>query len=187
MRGLRRAALLSSGPARLSEVFEKGSRMEPEWYGKRTLVLGCGNWLLGDDGFGPAVVKRLTSDVAVGPDVCIMDAGTSVREVLFDVTLSENRPEKVVIVDAIDCSREPGELFNLDIDSMPQARFADFSSHQVPTSSLLRDLRDLCGVDVVVIACQVLNRDTEVGPGLSEPVEKAVHRAVEAVSREHIG
>lgn len=160
--------------------------MESQWYGKRTLILGCGNWLLGDDGFGPAVVERLIDDVALPPDVCVIDAGTSVREILFDVTLSENKPEKIVVVDAVDCGQEPGEVFNLDISSMPQARFVDFSSHQVPTSSLLRDLQELCGVDVVVIACQVLKRDTEIGPGLSQPVEQAVRRAVEMLSREYI-
>jgi coenzyme F420 hydrogenase subunit delta len=168
------------------EVFEKGRRMESEWYGKRTLILGCGNWLLGDDGFGPSVVERLKRDVTVPPDVYVLDAGTSVREILFDVTLSEEKPEKIVIVDAIDCDREPGELFALDIGSMPQKKLADFSSHQVPTSSLLRDLRDLCGVDVIVMVCQVLNRDTEIGPGLSQPVEQAVRRAVETLIREHI-
>jgi len=160
--------------------------MEPEWYGKRTLILGCGNWLLGDDGFGPAVVERLIDDDALPPDVCVIDAGTSVREILFDVTLSEKKPEKIIVVDAIDCGQEPGEVFNLDISSMPQARFADFSSHQVPTSNLLCDLRNLCSVDVVVIVCQVLKRDTEIGPGLSRPVEQAVRRAVEMLSREYM-
>lgn len=161
--------------------------MDFEWYGKRTLILGCGNWLWGDDGFGPAVTRGLLSDVAVPDDVCIMDVGTSIREVLFDVILSEKKPEKIVVVDAMDCGREPGELFNMDIGSMPQTKLADLSAHQVPTSSLLRDLRDMCGVDVVVIACQVQNRDAEIKPGLSPVVEQAVHRAVETVSREHIG
>lgn len=161
--------------------------MDFAWYGKRILILGCGNWLWGDDGFGPAVVKGLENNGGVPEDVCLLDVGTSIREVLFDIILSEKRPKKIVVLDAMDCDREPGELFNLDIGSIPKTKLTDFSVHQVPTSSLLQDLRDLCDVDVNVIACQVSNRPSEINPGMSNPVEQAVKHAVETLKSEHLG
>ncbi len=32
--------------------------MGPEWYDKSVLILGCGNVLFGDDGFGPAIAVQ---------------------------------------------------------------------------------------------------------------------------------
>ncbi|MCP4609106.1 MAG: hydrogenase maturation protease [Planctomycetes bacterium] len=159
--------------------------MGPEWYDKSVLILGCGNVLLEDDGFGPAVAQQLQRDFTIPSDVCVLDTGTSVREILFDTILSDKKPSKIVIVDAMDCGLEPGELFNMDIDSYPKIKLDDFSLHQVPTSNLLRELRDLCGIEIVVVACQVAGACDSVNPGLSEPVNKAVGQAVEMIAKEH--
>lgn len=156
-----------------------------EWYGKSVLILGCGNRLLGDDGFGPAVAELLRSDFTVPADIGVFDAGTSVRKILFDTALSDKKPSKIIIVDAMDCGRRPGELFCLDIDCLPHVKLDDFSMHQIPTSNLLRELRDLCGVEVIVVACQVASSCDTVNPGLSAPVEKAVHHAAEILALEH--
>ena len=158
---------------------------ELEWYDKSILILGCGNVLFGDDGFGPAVAECLPRNSVVPAEVCVLNAGTSVREILFDVILSDKKPSKIVIVDAMDCGLEPGELFAPDIDSLPGIKLDSFSLHQLPTSNLLRELRDLCDVKVVVVACQVSCTPEEVSPGLSNPVEAAVGRAVEILAREH--
>lgn len=157
----------------------------PQWYGKSILILGCGNVLLEDDGFGPAVAKSLLENYAVPAEVCVLDVGTSVREVLFDTMLSDRRPSKIIIVDAVDYGREPGELFALDVDSLPKVKLDDFSMHQMPTSNLLRELRDFCGIEVTVLACQVLRAEGHVNPGLSKPVEQAVDLAAEMLAREH--
>jgi len=159
--------------------------MGPEWYGKSVLILGCGNRLIGDDGFGPAVAQRLMTDFSIPPDVCVVDAGTSVRTILFDTALSDVKPSKIVIVDALDCGRRPGELFCLDIDSLPEIKLDDFSMHQIPTSNLLRELRDICGIEVIVVACQVANPCDSVNPGLSAPVQNAVQQAAQTLAREH--
>jgi coenzyme F420 hydrogenase subunit delta len=142
--------------------------------------------LLEDDGFGPAVAQQLKRDFTIPSDVCVLDTGTSVREILFDTILSDKKPSKIVIIDAMDCGLEPGELFNMDIDSYPEVKLDDFSLHQVPTSNLLRELRDLCGIEIVVVACQVAGACDSVNPGLSEPVNKAVGQAVEMIAKEHL-
>ena len=159
--------------------------MEPEWYDKSTLILGCGNILIGDDGFGPAVAQRLRSEFTIPSDVCVFDAGTSVRNILFDTLLSDKKPSRIVIEDAMDCGRKPGELFRLDIDALPEIKIDDFLMHQIPTSNMLRELRDICGIEVVVVACQVVNDCDYVDPGLSPPVERAVARAAEILALEH--
>ena len=161
--------------------------MVPHWYDKRIIVLGCGNVLFGDDGFGPAVAQYCQAHHGSPPDVCILDAGTSVRNVLFDILLSDRRPSRIVIVDAMDGGYEPGELFEPDLDSVPRVKIDDFSMHQLPTSNLLREPRDLGGVQITVLACQTSAIPEEVRPGLSGPVAQAVQRAAETLVRQHFG
>lgn len=160
-------------------------RMVPDWEGKHTCILGCGNILFGDDGFGPAVAEYCQRHCTIPADVCVVNAGTSVRNILFDILLSKEKPSRIVIVDAMDYGHEPGDLFNPEIDSLPATKTDDFSMHQVPTSNLLRELRDLGGVEVSVLACQVAHIPEEVSPGLSPPVEKAVERAAGLLSEAH--
>lgn len=161
-------------------------RQVPEWTEKRVLVLGCGNTLFGDDGFGPAVARYLQASGRTPQHACVLDVGTAAREVLFDVTIGERRPERIIIVDAMNCGRDPGEVFEASLDDIPANKTADFSVHLVPSSNLLRELRDLCGVDVRLVACEVKEVPSEVKPGLSGPVGRAVERAGEAILESYL-
>jgi coenzyme F420 hydrogenase subunit delta len=157
----------------------------PEIYRAPILVLGCGNLLFGDDGFGPAVAERMKAEYRVPPGVAVLDAGTGVRDVLFDVVLGERRPEKIVIVDAVDLpGREPGEVFLIAVSELPVNKLDDFSLHQVPTSNLLRELEESCGVKVTVVAGQVERIPLEVSPGLSPVMARSVSKACALVMGE---
>jgi coenzyme F420 hydrogenase subunit delta len=150
---------------------------------KRVLILGCGNVLMGDDGFGPAVVKKLKQQYAIPADAHVEDVGTSVRDILFNICLSDARPEHIVILDAADRpGREPGEVFFLSLDDIPEEKIIDYSFHQFPTSNLLKEVRDQCGIKVTVIAAQISGKLEEVRPGLSGPVRAAVRRASDRVA-----
>lgn len=148
----------------------------PEHCAKSVVVLGCGNVLLGDDGFGPAVAERLDSG-EIPAWATVIDAGTAVRELLFDMALSDQRPERLVVVDAVDAGRKPGEVFEVSLEEIPEAKVTDFSPHQAPTSNLLRELRDHCEVEVTVLVCQVARIPSDVQMGLSPEVTLAVERA----------
>jgi len=158
----------------------------PEFCQKSTLVLGCGNLLFGDDGFGCALVEYVESHHRVPDDVCIRDAGTGVRNLLFTLCLSSARPRRLLIVDAIDGGRAPGELFELDPASIPPIKLDDFSMHQIPTSNLLRELQETCGVEVRVLACQTGPLPSEISPGLSLRVQAALPHAADWLIREYL-
>ncbi len=153
----------------------------PEYCTKPVAIFGCGNILLGDDGFGPAVAEKLNASDITPAWVEVIDAGTSVREFLFDIALSEQRPELIVVIDAVDLGRPPGNLFEISLDDIPVAKVSDYSPHQAPTSNLLRELRDHCAVEVVVVACQVEQIPDEVKIGLSPTVQAAVVRATDLI------
>jgi coenzyme F420 hydrogenase subunit delta len=146
----------------------------PEYKGKSIVIFGCGNVLFGDDGFGPAVIEELEKKYKIPENVCVINAGLSVRELLFNITLDEQRPDTIIIVDAVDFGRPFGEIFEIDLEELPENKIDDFSMHQIPTSNLLRELRDLCKVDVRILSCQVEKIPEEVEPGLSKTLEEKV-------------
>jgi coenzyme F420 hydrogenase subunit delta len=158
----------------------------PEYCQKSTLVLGCGNILFGDDGFGCALVEYALSHHRVPEDVCMLDAGTGVRKLLFTLCLSPARPRRLLIVDALDAGRPVGELFEIDPAGIPAIKLDDFSMHQIPTSNLLRELQEACGVEVRVLACQTGPLPQEISPGLSPPVQAALPRAASWLVREYL-
>jgi len=157
----------------------------PEFCQKPTLVLGCGNILFGDDGFGCALVDYVESHHRVPDDVCMLDVGTGVRKLLFTLCLSPARPRRLLVVDALDAGRSVGETFEIDPADIPPIKMDDFSMHQIPTSNLLRELQEACGVEVRVLACQTGPLPQEISPGLSPAVEAALPRAAEWLVREY--
>ncbi len=158
----------------------------PDFCSKPTLVLGCGNTLFGDDGFGCAVIDYIETHYTVPETVCLLDAGTSVRKLLFTVCLSPIRPSRLLIVDAIDAGKTPGEIFEIDPAEIPAVKLDDFSIHQLPTSNMLRELQESCGVEVRVLACQTGPLPEEISPGLSPAIEAAVPQAAEWLMQKYL-
>lgn len=149
----------------------------------RTLILGCGNVLLGDDGFGPAVVEELRNNYRLSPDVSAEDVGTSIREVLFDIAVSEKKPAHVIVVDAINSEgKKHGEVFEVRLDDLPEKKMDDYSMHQFPTSNLLKEIKEICGVRVTVVAAQMSEQAPEkLTMELSEAMKKAVSLAAREI------
>jgi coenzyme F420 hydrogenase subunit delta len=153
-------------------------------YTKKVLIFGCGNVLMGDDGFGPAVIQRLNQHHKLPDYAHAEDVGTSVRDVLFNLTLSEKRPEHIVVLDAVEREgRTGGEVFEISVDDISEKKIVDYSFHQGPTTTLLKAIQELCGVKVTIIAAQVAKKLEEVKPGLSKPMRNAVREAAEKVAR----
>jgi len=148
---------------------------------KEIVVLGCGNILFGDDGFGSSVAERLGTCGLLPENVSVIDAGTSVREILFDLILSEQRPRKIIVVDAVDAKKKPGEIFRIDLEELPENKTDGYTLHEMPTSNLLRELKDLCHVEVDIVAGQVEVLPDTVRPGLSNALGRSVLLAAEEV------
>jgi len=155
----------------------------PDFCRKPSLILGCGNLLFGDDGFGCEVIAYVEEHHPVPQSVCMLDVGTGVRKILFTLCLSPTRPTRLLIVDAIDAGRDPGEIFEINPSEIPPVKLDDFSLHQLPTSNLLRELQESCGVEVRVLACQTGPLPEVISQGLSKAVQEAVPRAADWVQQ----
>jgi hydrogenase maturation protease len=144
----------------------------------RTLVMGLGNVLMGDDGFGPYVVRVLESRYDFPEEVSVLDVGTPG----LDLVPYLSGPEAVVIVDTVKADAPPGTMKRYDREAIlkhpPQPRI---SPHDPGLKETLLTL-DFAGQgprDVTLVG--TVPDSVGTGPGLSDPVRAAVGAAVESV------
>ncbi len=148
----------------------------------KTLIFGCGNPLFGDDGFGPEVIEYLDKNHIPPAATAWIDVGTSIREILFDIILSEKKPEKIIIIDTVDSSaKNPGDIFEIDIDEINPKKISDYSLHQFPTTNMLKELKEETNIDIKMIVTQIDLIPDEVAPGLSLKVMGAVPKICEKI------
>ena len=84
--------------------------------GEKTLVIGCGNLLRGDDAVGPVLVRHLAA-LGTPAGVRLADAGTAGMDVAFAM----RGQDRVVIVDASTGSgHPPGTLFRVPGERLAQ-------------------------------------------------------------------
>ena len=158
--------------------------MYVELFRKSILVVGCGNPLLGDDGFGPAVIEHLETRYELPDHVGLFDAGTSARELLFDLLFSNHAPDHLILVDAVRHSKiSPGSIMRIDIDQIPENKVADYSLHQFPATNILKELNAATLIDIQIYVAQIDHIPQRVATGLSAPVETAVDKMGEFIKQ----
>ena len=126
----------------------------------RILVAGVGNVLRGDDGFGPAVVERLTS---LPDGVDVVETGIGGVALLQELMAG---CDGLILVDAVDQGAPPGTVFALEPDVGDAAHVADVH--------LANPER------VRIIGCQPEDVD-ELCQGLSPVVQRALPYAVRKI------
>ncbi len=99
-----------------------------------TLILGIGNILWADEGFGVRAVESLNASYTFPPSVQLMDGGTQGMFLLPYVRAASN----LLIFDAIDFGLEPGELRLIRDDHVPRYMGArKISMHQAGFQEVL--------------------------------------------------
>lgn len=146
----------------------------------RVLVAGIGNVFLGDDGFGVAVVDRL-SRAELPNWVRIVDYGIRGMDLAYELA----DYELAILVDAVPRGGAPGTVYVIEagIDGLEPT----LDTHGMDPLKVLSLARELGGIPdrVIVVGAEpqtVLSDDAdEVVVELSEPVRAAVGEAVQAV------
>jgi len=147
--------------------------------GERILVLGIGNLLWADEGFGVRVVEALHAGYALPEHVVPLDGGT---QGLYLLPHLEDAAA-VVIVDAIDYGLAPGTLRVLCDDEIPSVLGArKVSLHQTGFQEILAllELRDRAPRRLRLVGVQPERLD-DYGGGLTATVAAQVRPAVDTV------
>ncbi len=152
------------------------------------LVAGIGNIFLGDDGFGPEVVRRLVADGGVAapgaPDrVRVIDYGIRGMHLAYDLL---DGCEALVLVDAVPGDGPPGAVDVLQVDAASLSAAArdgaaGLDAHSMDPVAVLSGVTALGGELPATYVVGTRPRDLGERIGLSEPVAAAVTPAAEAV------
>ena len=152
----------------------------------RVLVACVGNVLRGDDGFGPAVERRLAADGSLPPGVDLIETGIGGMGIVQQLLAGY---QVLIVVDAVDHGEAPGTLFVLEPEvPEPGALSLDewrerFSNLHLAEPSRVFLLARALGVlpeRVLVVGCQPLACD-DFTQTLSPPVAAAVGLAARRV------
>jgi hydrogenase maturation protease len=141
-------------------------------------VLGLGNVLTGDDGFGPSVVCALQAAFEWPDHVEVIDVGTPG----LDLTPFVAGAAVIVFLDTVKSEGRPGELRIYDkaaiLRHAPQPRLSPHDPG-VKEVLLMLDFEGTGPADVVLIGA--IPQSSPTAPGLSDPLREAVGPAVRAV------
>ena len=106
---------------------------------KKCLVIALGNPLQGDDGFGAAVLGRLSRDPDVLGCADLVDAHTDLLSLVAELAAYE----RVVLVDAVLTEDGAGDVAVLSESAIASHAGASLSAHQMSPGEVVRLFRVL--------------------------------------------
>jgi len=143
----------------------------------KTLVIGCGNFLRGDDAAGPVLIRRM-GDRGLPEGVRCADGGTGGMDVAFQM----RGVEHVILVDACTSGSEPGSIFEVpgsEVEHLPPLTGINMHAfrwdHAIAFGRWL--LKDEYPANVT--AYLIEGEAFEMGEGLSPAVDRAVDQLVD--------
>lgn len=141
------------------------------------VLLGVGNILLTDEGFGVHVVNQLREDYVFNPPITILDGGTMGMELLTYM----RGMTKLLLVDAINGGEAPGTVYEFPHEEMNSYFTDSISVHEVGMQDILRirALQEDPLEDAVVIGVEP--ESLELGLTLSDSTQAAVAEVKERI------
>lgn len=150
----------------------------------RVLIIGYGNPLRGDDGFGPALAQRLQDSVQNDATESCCDPDDEIiarHQLTLELAEPLSRAQRVVFIDAA-ARGTPGEisLQALQATVSPPTRF---SHHAMPETLLAfaQSLYGACPSEAFLLS--VSGENFGYGETLSETVANALERALSQLSK----
>lgn len=131
----------------------------------KVVILGIGDALRSDDAVGSALASRIKDKVPY----IVYDAGSSPENYLGKII--KDKPDNIVIVDAVDFGGRPGEFNLLEGSSIESTNL--FSTHNASISLTINYLQTNLKVDIIVLAIQP--KAVNFGDKLSPEVSKTLN------------
>ena len=163
----------------MADVFGNGSTavssLDNVLHPAEVTILGVGNVILKDEGFGVRVAEYLDHHYTFPDSVQIVDGGTLGIELTQYVTGTN----KLLVIDSINGGAEPGTVFRFHNDAIMEHFQDKLSAHEVGIQDVLA-LLTVTGhkiPDVIVIGAQPF--DVEAGVGLSDGMQDLLPQIVE--------
>jgi hydrogenase maturation protease len=159
----------------MGNSLNKGEEISPF----KIVVLGVGNLLLSDEGFGVHVANRMMS-MDLPSNVSIVEGGTDGFKLLSVIT----EADKLIVVDAIKGGSKPGTIYRFNVDEVKDVpKGFKTSVHQVGILEVI-DLSSLIGKKPETVVIGVEPKSLQMGMELSSEIEMVIPRVIELVLEE---
>lgn len=142
-----------------------------------SLVLGLGNTIMTDDGFGVRVVETLSSRYRFPDEVQLLDGGT----LGLDLLPRLEGVKRLLIVDALEMHAAPGTVFRLEGAEVPRAFAGKLSVHQMGVQDLLAVAELMGHLPSELVVWGVQPQSIEMGTELTPTVAAALEPVVAGV------
>lgn len=137
-----------------------------------SLIIGVGNPLRGDDGFGPALVAGLHGKTRIN----LLDA-EEIPEAFLDQAV-QMAPDKLMIADAVALGGLPGEAALMPPESLGQK--IAISTHNLPLMMFIKFFREQSpNTEVMLLGVQP--KGIEFGKELSPEIRKTIDSLVNII------
>ena len=142
----------------------------------KVLILGVGNILLRDDGFGVHLIQSL-EETAFPPNVQILEAGT----VSHQLIPAFRSIDYLIVIDAVEAGDAPGSIFKFSPKDMNFHSEQKISLHQISLTDVLQ-MAELTGAKPKTVIIAVQPKDVSTwGLELSDEVRMAMPKVKELV------
>ncbi|MEW6075749.1 MAG: hydrogenase 3 maturation endopeptidase HyCI [Candidatus Omnitrophota bacterium] len=137
--------------------------------GSESLIVGVGNVLRGDDGFGSLLAQRLQGKLTIK----VIDSGSAPENYLGKIT--KEGPRIVLLIDAVDFGALPGQMKLFDLRTCSTRSV--FFTHSLAPDFLNSFLQQSSGAQVSLLAVQPANLGLgdPLSPALSEKLDISEH------------
>lgn len=132
----------------------------------KTVIVGIGNSLRGDDGFGPALIQRLHGIQGQLNCVCI-DAGSSPENYVGRIV--KEQPETILLVDAVHLGLGPGQYQLLQPADIVAG---GLTTHSMSSQLLIQFLEHQTQAKIFMLGVQA--QTVALGEGMSEEVTQTL-------------
>jgi len=147
---------------------------------RKILILGVGNLLLRDDGFGVHFINSLKDNNVFPGNITLLEAGTVSHQLIPML----HETDFLIVIDVVDAKDKPGSLFRFSPDDMKFASEQQVSLHQISLIDVLH-MAELTGKKPKTVIIGVQPKDTTSWSlELSDELQAVLPRVKELVLEE---
>ena len=138
-------------------------------------VCGVGNRIRGDDGIGPRVIEALQKTYSDDKNVLLLDAQANPENFMKDI--EKFRPDKMIIIDAVEMEGFPGEVRQIDYHTIKKGAI---STHKLPLSLFIDFLQRKMKFKLLFVGVQP--KTIGFNKRMSGPVKRSIPDIVNIVN-----
>lgn len=147
-------------------------------------ILGIGNLLLGDEGFGVHCVQHIEQHYEIPENICVFDGGTA--GILLAPFIEEC--DKLFVLDVIDLEDDPGSV-HLFTDA--DVRAGNVQTRMSPHQIGMLEILDICkmrgkvpeNVQYITVVPQTLETGMDLSPLIAERVTDVVDILLQSLAK----